>query len=194
MRQFLLILLTSISILNVSVAQTKLNAKSSKITVSGNSTMHKWSSNVTKSTFVGDFTFDGADFKKINSASVKMEVTSIKSHQDSDLMDERTHKTLKSEKFPTISYEYLNTVSSEQKGNETILKVNGKLTIAGVTKPTDLVIRIVPISASEYEIKGSEKLLMSNFGITPPSFLAGTLKVDDEIVVAFDVIAKKIVL
>lgn len=194
MKQFLLILLTSFSILNVSVAQTKLNAKSSKITVSGNSTMHKWSSNVTKSTFAGDFTFDGADFKKINSAAVKMEVTSIKSHQDSDLMDERTHKTLKSDKFPIISYEYVNTVSSEQKGNETILKINGKLTIAGVTKPTDLVIRIVPISATEYEIKGSEKLLMSTFGIQPPSFLAGTLKVDDEIVVSFDVIAKKIVL
>lgn len=177
--------------MNVLQAQTKLTAKTTKITVSGNSTMHKWSSNVTKSTFAGDFTFDGNSFKKINSAVVKMEVKSIKSHQDSDLMDDRTHETLKADKFPTISYEYTNTVSTEQKGNETIVKVNGKLTIGGVSKPTDLVLKVTPISATEFEIKGSEKLMMSNFGIKPPSFMAGTLKVDDEVIIAFDLVVKK---
>ena len=177
---------------NEAFSQSKMNAKSVKITVSGNSTMHKWSSNVTKSTFAGDFSIVDGDFKKINSALVKMEVTSLKSHQDSDLMDERTHKTLKSEKYPQITYEYLSTLSADSKGDLSTMKVNGNLTIGGVSKPTELILKITNLSNGDIQIKGSRKILMSNYGIKPPSFMAAAIKVEDEIEITFDVILKKI--
>lgn len=171
-------------------AQTKLTAKSTKITINGNSTMHKWSSTVAKSQFTGDFTLVGNSIKNISSAVIKMDVKAIKSNHDSNLMDNRTYETLKADKFPTITYEYKKTVSNEQKGNENLMKVTGNLTIAGVTKPVDLIIHVVALPSGEVQIKGTEKLLMSTFGITPPSFMAGTLKVDDAIDISFDVVLK----
>ncbi|MBK6979141.1 MAG: YceI family protein [Cytophagaceae bacterium] len=186
-----LVLLSSFVLGNVAFAQTKLSAKSAKISLSGNSTMHKWSSNVTKVAFSGDFGLNDGNLTKINSAVVKIETKSIKSHNDSDLMDERTHKTLKAEQFPNISYEYTNTLSSDLNGKEGTIKVNGKLTIAGVTKPTDLVLKVTTLANGDIQVKGSEVILMTNFGIKPPSFVAGTLKVEDKVNIAFDVVLKK---
>ena len=188
----LMLFISALMLGNVAFSQSKMNAKSVKITVSGNSTMHKWSSNVTKSTFTGDFSIVDGDFKKINGALVKMEVTSMKSHQDSDLMDERTHKTLKSEKYPQITYEYLSTLSADSKGDLSTIKVNGSLTIGGVSKPTELILKITNLSNGDVQIRGSRKILMSNYGIKPPSFMAGAIKVEDEIEISFDIILKKI--
>jgi polyisoprenoid-binding protein YceI len=177
---------------SLAYSQTKISARSAKVLVSGNSTMHKWSSAVTKLNFSGDFSIVDGNLKKINAAVVRMEVSSMKSHQDSDLMDERTHKTLKAEKFPYITYEYTNTLSAETKGDLSTLKVNGNLTIGGVSKPVDLILKVVNLDNGDVQIKGSRKILMSNHGIKPPSFMAGAIKVDDEIEITFDVILKKI--
>lgn len=186
-----IVLLSSIVLGNVAYAQTKLSARSAKISLSGNSTMHKWSSNVTKVAFSGDFGLAEGNLAKINSAVVKIETKSIKSHNDSDLMDERTHKTLKADQFPSISYEYTNTLSSDLNGKDGTVKINGKLTIAGVTKPADLTLKVTTLANGDIQVKGSEVILMSTFGIKPPSFVAGTLKVEDKVNIAFDVVLKK---
>ncbi|MCA0363315.1 MAG: YceI family protein [Bacteroidetes bacterium] len=186
-----IVLLSSIVLGNVAYAQTKLSARSAKISLSGNSTMHKWSSNVTKVAFSGDFGLAEGNLAKINSAVVKIETKSIKSHNDSDLMDERTHKTLKADQFPNISYEYTNTLSSDLNGKDGTVKINGKLTIAGVTKPADLTLKVTTLANGDIQVKGSEVILMSTFGIKPPSFVAGTLKVEDKVNIAFDVVLKK---
>lgn len=56
-------------------------------------------------------------------------------------MDERTHSTIKADKNPSITYVFTKIVSTQQSGSETTVTVNGNLTIAGVTKPTDLVLK-----------------------------------------------------
>jgi polyisoprenoid-binding protein YceI len=192
MKTILMLFIPALLVGDLAYSQSKMSAKSVKITVSGNSTMHKWLSNVTKVNFTGDFSTTDGDFKKINNALVKMEVKSMKSHQDSDLMDERTHKTLKAEKFPQITYEYLSTLSADIKADISNLKINGNLTIGGVSKPTELTLKITNLSNGDVQIRGSRKILMSNYGIKPPSFMAGAIKVDDEIEITFDVILKKL--
>lgn len=172
-------------------SQVKLTAKSSSVTVSGNSTMHEWSMKATKVSVNGDFAIVDGSLKKINSAAVKIEAKSLKSHQDSDLMDERTYKTIKADKFPLITFEYLNTVSNTVSGNSGTIKVNGNLTIAGVTKPVDLILSVTTLANGDLQIKGTEKILLTNHGIKPPSFMAGAIKVADQISIAFDVILKK---
>ena len=176
---------------SLAYSQTKLTTKAAKVLIHGNSTMHKWSSEAEKVNVVGDFVITDGNFKKINSATVKIESKSIKSNHDSDLMDERTHKTINTAKFPYITYEYLNTISTDVKGEITTIKVNGNLTISGVTKPTDLTLKITNLPNGDIDIKGGKKILMSSHGIKPPSFVAGALKVNDEIEISFDVILKK---
>jgi polyisoprenoid-binding protein YceI len=106
-------------------------------------------------------------------------------------MDERTYSTLKVEKYPTMTYVVTRIVSSQVGAGESTVTVSGNLTIAGVTKPSDLVLKIKNLPGGDIQVKGSRKVLMSNHGIKPPSFMFGAMKVADEVTITFDVVLKK---
>ncbi len=186
------ILLPALLMAGVLNAQTKFSAKSYQITVAGTSTMHDWTSKATAVTVTGDFAIANGTLEKINTATVKIDSKSLKSTKNSDLMDERTHSTIKAEKNPSITYVFTKVVSTQQSGNETTVTVNGNLTIAGVTKPTDLVLKFKTLPNGDVEVKGSRKVLMSNHGIKAPSFMLGAMKVGNEITISYDIILKKI--
>lgn len=165
--------------------------KSSKVTIDGTSSMHDWSSVVTKTNVQTDFTIANGVIQKLNSATVTMETKSIKSTKNSSLMDDRTYSTLKADKFPNITFVLTKVVSIQQTGNEATVTVFGNLTIGGVTKQTDLILKIKTLSNGEIEVKGAKKVTMSNHGIKPPSFMLGALKVGDEVTISYSVILIK---
>lgn len=165
--------------------------KSSKVTIDGTSSMHDWSSVVTKTNIQTDFTIANGVIQKLNSATVTMETKSIKSTKNSSLMDDRTYSTLKADKFPNITFVLTKVVSIQQTGNEATVTVFGNLTIGGVTKQTDLILKIKTLSNGEIEVKGIKKVTMSNHGIKPPSFMLGALKVGDEVTISYSVILIK---
>jgi len=65
------------------------------------------------------------------------------------------------------------------------------LTIAGVTKQVTLQGKITENADGSATITGSRKIKMSEFGITPPSFMLGALKVGDEVTVEYTLKLKK---
>lgn len=65
------------------------------------------------------------------------------------------------------------------------ITVKGDLTIAGVTKPAEITAGYT-FSGNTLTITGSHQLLMSNFGIKPPTAMMGSLKTGDEVTVEFD--------
>lgn len=185
-------LFLAVMLLAVSVnAQTKYSTKSFQLTVNGTSNMHDWSSKATSVIVTGDFALNNTTLEKINAATVKVQTKSLKSTKDSDLMDGRTHSTLKADKFPEITYVFTKVLSVQQNGAETIMNISGNLTLGGVTKPTDLTLRIKTLANGDIEVKGTRKILMSNHGIKPPSFMLGAMKVGDEVTLVYDVILKK---
>lgn len=165
--------------------------KSSKITIDGTSSMHEWSSVVNKVNVQTDFTITNGVIQKLNSATVTMETKSIKSTKNSSLMDERTYSTLKADKFPNITFVLTNVVSIQQTGNEATVTVTGNLTIGGVSKPTELILKIKTLANGEMEVRGTKKITMSNHGIKPPSFMLGALKVGDTVTLTYSVILIK---
>ncbi len=190
MKPKLFVLLALLGMFNVAVAQT-YTAKSTQIKVQGNSTMHKWASTVSKSVFTGKIDVKDNTVAAIHSAVLKVNVTDIKSDKDSDQMDSRTHKALNSDKFPVITYEFGKAKSITKRGNDFVAVVDGKLTVAGVAKNTTMTITLTPQANGDLKIKGSDKVLFTNHGLKPPSFVAGTLKVDNEVDVIFDLTVKK---
>ena len=165
--------------------------KSAKITIDGTSSMHEWSSVVTKANVQSDFSFVNGVIQKLNSATVTMETKSIKSTKNSSLMDDRTYSTLKADKFPNITFVLTNVASIQQNGNETTVTATGNLTIGGVSKPTELILKIKTLANGEIEVKGTKKITMSNHGIKPPSFMLGALKVGDAVTLTYSVILIK---
>lgn len=192
MKQQSILILFAVFIFTASAtAQTKYSSKSFNITVAGTSNVHDWTSNATNVVVNGDFNITNTGIEKINAGTVKIETKSIKSTKNSDIMDSRTHSTLKADKYPNISYVFVKVMNVQRSGGETIMTVNGNLTIGGVTKPTDLVLHIKSLSNGDLEVKGSRKILMSNHGIKPPSFMLGAMKVGDEINISYDIIFRK---
>jgi polyisoprenoid-binding protein YceI len=173
-------------------AQSKFSTKSFQLTINGTSNVHDWTSKATNVVVTGDFGLNNTTLEKINAASVKVKTNSLKSTKDSDLMDGRTHSTLKADKYPEITYVFTKVLSVQQSGSETIMNITGNLTLGGVTKPTDLTLRIKTLPGGDVEVKGTRKILMSNHGIKPPSFMLGAMKVGDEVTLTYDVILKKV--
>lgn len=190
-RQSILLFFALFLVAGFAGAQSKYTTKSFQLLINGTSNVHDWSSKATTVNITGDFLVNNNIPEKINNATVKVQTKSLKSTKDSDLMDDRTHSTLKADKFPEIVYVFTKVINVQQSGGETIMNVSGNLTLCGVTKPTDLTLRIKTLANGDLEIKGSKKILMSTYGVKPPSFMLGAMKVGDEVTLTYNVVLKK---
>ncbi|XVJ67981.1 MAG: YceI family protein [Lacibacter sp.] len=186
-RPLLVILIFSFQYLQ---AQT-YTAKTYKLSIKGTSTMHDWSSTATNVTVQGDFVINNGIIEKVTGGNVNVVTTSIKSDKNSGLMDSRTHEALKAEKNPNITYAVTKVTGVPASGGEASVTVSGNLNIGGSSKPTDLILKMKVLPNGDIEIKGTKKILMSNHGIKPPSFMLGALKVGDEVTLDIYVVLHK---
>lgn len=186
-RPLLVILVFSFQYLQ---AQT-YTAKTYKLSIRGTSTMHDWSSTATNVTVQGDFVINNGIIEKVTGGNVNVVTKSIKSDKNSGLMDSRTHETLKADKNPNITYAVTKVTGVPASGGEASVTVSGNLNIGGTSKPTDLTLKMKVLPNGDIEIKGTKKILMSNHGIKPPSFMLGALKVGDEVTLDIYVVLHK---
>jgi len=177
-------------IANLSFGQYQL--KSHKIELKGTAKPdHAWTSKATKATVKADFVIENNTFKALKSASLEIQTKGIKSDKKSDLMDERTYETLLADKHPTINYAFSQLKSNTVQGDETSLTLAGTLTIAGKSQNIDLLMKGKLLKDGSIELNGSHKLKMSNYGIKPPSFMFGALKVMDDVTIVFQLTLQK---
>lgn len=100
------------------------------------------------------------------------------------------NEVLESAKYQKIAFKSVSVSDVKQTGNEAYsFVVNGDLTLHGVTK------RIaVPVAATvtpqQLRATGKYTLKQTDYGIKPYSAAGGTIKVKDEVVVNFNIVAK----
>ena len=100
------------------------------------------------------------------------------------------NEVLESAKYQKITFKSVSVSDVKQAGGDAYsFVVNGDLTLHGVTK------RIaVPVAATvtpqQLRATGKYTLKQSDYGIKPYSAAGGTIKVKDEVVVNFDIVAK----
>jgi len=101
-------------------------------------------------------------------------------------MDENMYSTLKADQNQIIRY----TLSGYDILNGTATgfaaKTTGTLTIVGKSKVVAMTIDAAREDGGKATAQGEETLLMSDFGIKPPSFMFGTMKVGDQVKVKFN--------
>jgi polyisoprenoid-binding protein YceI len=170
-----------------SMAQVSYHAKNNlQLVVSGTSTMHDWSMKSAQGECSSSFTLNAAgQLAALTALSFTMPAESLKS--DHSGMDKNAYKALKSSKSPAITY--VLTSATLAPGN--ILKCQGKLTIAGVTKDAELVATVKLNADNSITVSGSKKLSMKDFSIDPPSFMLGTIKTGNDITLKFDLVLRK---
>jgi len=154
-----------------------------KVTVKGTSTMHDWESNVEKLECKTAYKIKNNELINIEDAILKVTVKSIKSTKGK-IMDNKTYEAFDSEKHPFIIF----TLRSE-KINSSNLTVNltGTLEMAGVTQPIDLVASYRILANGDFQIIGNKNVKMSDYKMTPPKAMMGTIKVGDEVNINFDI-------
>lgn len=167
-------------------AQTPYILKQTKMSVTGSSTLHEWESEVTKVEWTGTMNVQGNQLTEIKDVLVKIPVTSIKSDKGK-MMDDKTYDAFLYEKNPLIQFK-LSTIKVTGTAPEYTLTATGNLTMAGVTKPTELTVKAKVLPTGEVQLIGSKKLNMKNHNMKPPTAMMGTIKVGEEVTVTFDLI------
>lgn len=180
---FLFVLLAfTDSIKSQNASKKLLNVElSSSILIKGTSSLHDWESQVKKSQT--KLTISDSKNVGIETLAVNIDVLSIKSGRK--VMDKLTYKALKAEEYPLITFVFTQAKILEENQYQLNIELNGDLTIAGVTKNI-AVKTIIDKLDEDVVLRGSHPLKMTDFGITPPTALLGTIKTGDEIIIDFN--------
>lgn len=180
---FIIILLTISTIQSQEVTNSApLDVKlTSSVSVNGTSTLHDWESIVELTN--AKMTLKSLDERSIETLEVKIKATSIKSGKK--IMDKLTYEALKAKEHPLITFIFKKGEIVSDTTKILTLRLQGDLTIAGVTKNVAVLTTINKLK-NQTTLNGEYKLKMTDYGIKPPKALLGTIKTGNEITIKFN--------
>ena len=163
------------------IAQTAFNsnASSSKMSILGTSTLHDWES-VVEDFSVTTSTEEG----KLTNINLNVVVKSIKSGKGG--MDKNTYKAMKADQFPNIKFS-----AKELSVSGTNITGTGQLTIAGKTKSIPVNFSYEKWNNDTFQVIGKVDIVMSEYGIDPPTAMMGAIKTGDKITIKFEIAMNK---
>jgi polyisoprenoid-binding protein YceI len=187
MKQFKYFLL-SIFVFTLCAANTIENkyilATGYTVTISGTSNFHDWDEKVGTVTGNAVINWNGDKSFDLTAMNIKMDVHSIKSNEGS-AMNNNTYKALKADANPEIIFVLNTPISVTPNSSINTFSAKGKLTIAGVTKPVQMQVKLSMQGKDELIFEGSQTIKMTDYGVNPPTALFGTLKTGNDIVISF---------
>lgn len=151
-----------------------------QLKLSGTSSLHDW--DMTSETATGKLiaTVENNKLTAIKSLVVEMPAESIKSGKSG--MDKNAYKAIQTDKFKTIKFE----LKSSAKLTDGTWNLTGVFTIAGVSKQVTLKAKETA-TAGQYTFDGTYSFKLTDYKITPPTALMGTVKTGDDVKISFKV-------
>jgi polyisoprenoid-binding protein YceI len=167
----------------------------SKLWVDGTSTVRSYSCRATS--LQGSVTAAGSEVglaiaelqKAVRTVEVSVPVQSLECGNGT--MNGHLRNALKMQTSPTIKFQLSQYDVIPGGATEGTVKLKGNLTIAGQERPITIDATLAAEADGTLRVKGSKEILMSEFGVRPPTLMLGTLKVRDRVVVNFDVVLKQ---
>lgn len=149
-----------------------------ELKVNGGSTLHDWEMVSTTASGKAEITVDDQGIDAIKLGEVTMKVNTLKSGKGQ--MDDIAYKALKADKNPSIHFKL--TSFKNLGGNKAT--ITGDLTIAGTTKPVTFQV-LTQAKGDVVELKGDTSFKMTDFNVSPPTAMFGTVKTEDKVKVSF---------
>lgn len=172
----------------VTVAQTTYQLSQSAISsvkVTGTSNVHDWSITSKQFESTGIFNFNArGEMTDVTALKFTLAAKSLKSGKST--MDDRTYKTLSETAFPKITYQLTFATVTMVQAKRYSIQTTGILTIAGKTQSFSMKVMALVNADGSISCHGSEKLMLTDYGIEPPSFMLGPMKVGNNLVIRFE--------
>jgi len=166
-------------------AGTAKLAEGSKLWIEGKSTLHAWESTATS--LDAAVSAEGQSLSEAvgKQAPVKLTLTvpvaGMKSEHSG--LDKNLQKALLADKNPNIVFTMSGYKADAKAGT---IAADGALTVAGVTKPETITAKLAQ-KDGRLILEGQQPLLMTDFGVKPPTAMMGTIKSDDHVIVKFHI-------
>lgn len=156
-----------------------LSKTGNNVEVTGSSSLHNWKMDVTAYTSGFNLVMEGSAVKNISNITFSCKARDLKS--ESSLMDRKAYDALKADNSPEIKFNgasVSNLITDNQKFTG---KVKGNLSIAGKTKEVEIPFSGTINNNNIISIQAQTSMLMSEYGMIPPTAMMGTLKTGDKI-------------
>jgi hypothetical protein len=169
-------------------AQTVRKNSAFIVKVNGSSNLHDWTMEAKSGNIEANLNLASnvTYLAGIQSLTFTLPVKNLKSTEGST-MDNRAYDALKADKNPNITFTLLTATPVSPQANKSQYKVTGNLTIAGVTKPIEMLANSTKNADGSVIITGEQQLKFTQFGLKPPSFMFGALKVTDNLKITYTV-------
>ncbi len=168
-------------------------SSASRVRLEGDSTLHPFWSEASLFTAVLTVDAPGTTAAAVSAAvaegkpatlRVAIPVANLKSEHSS--LDKNLRKALSADKFPDIAYT-LESYGIAPGKDGLVLGAKGALTIAGKTQP-EVLKATATLVEGRFVIDGEQSLLMTDFGVKPPTMMLGAVKTADKIVVKYHLV------
>ena len=170
----------------------------SKVTLDGDSTVHRWQvqSQIIAGTM--ELGFDPQNPPAPGKVEAKVQssvpVRSIKSGKKS--MDDIMHETLKIQTAPKIEYRLTELTLKEAPKSATaplLFDSKGELAVAGVTNKINMPVTMERLEGNKLKTSGTVNLKMTQFGMNPPApkIALGFISTSDDVKIAFEWLTEK---
>ena len=163
-----------------------------RITIAGTSNIHAYTASttavrVTRVALAGGVTGPGfwdAIVKPGALEAFEVAIPAAQLSSPKDGLDKNMHKALKVQEHPDITFRL---TAVEPGAGPGALKARGVLRIAGVEREVVLGLQTERHDAA-LTVKGKLDLLMTDYGIKPPTAMLGMLKTDPKVTVTFETV------
>lgn len=168
-----------------SISQVRFYPELSKIAVQGTSTLHDWASLVKMEDVKVELHVEDTNPLLLGLLRLTIPTQSITSGEK--LMDNKTWEALKAEKYPVLIYE----ADAFEIGEGKVLAADGKLQIAGIERAIPVTAKYTMNSSGrEISFTGSVSFKMTDFKVTPPTAMFGTMKTGDLVTIEYKIIVE----
>jgi len=159
----------------------------SRVWVSGTSTARSFRCESTQVEGVAQVpTAELSHLNEVTGARVTIPVSALDCHNGT--MNGHMRTALKAPQAPTISLQITSATVAPGAESSTA-HLTGELTIAGTTRPVTLD-ATVSSDAGQLRVRGTKAIVMTEYGVRPPSLMLGTMRVNPNVTVGFDVLLR----
>lgn len=167
-------------------------APGSQLIFDGTSTLHGFTcTTTTMQAYIDvDRSYQSADLSTLAHPITSVQVViPLKSLACGGELESNMRKTLNGDKYPYIIYKLstYDIASGTASASGFTASTKGELTIAGKTNPLAMTVKATRGTDGAVSANGAVSIRMSDFGVKPPTFFLGTLRVGDEIKAKFTI-------